>query len=271
MGKIGKNKFTASNSDKHVLYQKAVQNPDYDAEFVHKFFKRYRKRPARLLREDFCGTFIFCCEWVKLHEKNRAIGVDLHKPTLAWGRKNNLTQLSAKQQERIQIENENVLHVKTPPVDLITAFNFSYFLFKTRPQLKAYFQSAYDSLDDDGMLILDAFGGSESLLEQEERRECEGFTYVWEHAFYNPLTSEMKCKIHFEFDDGSELRNAYVYDWRLWNLAEIRELLDEVGFKTVDIYWEGTEEETGEGNGVFRKTTKGEACQSWIAYLMALK
>ena len=38
------------------------------------------------------------------------------------------------------------------------------------------------------------------------------------------------------------------------------------------MYWEGTVEEgeeEGEGNGEFEQTRVGEACQGWIAYLVA--
>ena len=52
---------------------------------------------------------------------------------------------------------------------------------------------------------------------------------------------------------------------------EIQEVLYEANFKDVQVYWEGTEKDTGEGNGVFRKTGKGEACESWIAYVLGLK
>ena len=49
------------------------------------------------------------------------------------------------------------------------------------------------------------------------------------------------------------------------------ELLTEAGFKNVTVYWEGTDEETEEGNGEFTVTRTGEACEGWIAYLAAEK
>ena len=45
-----------------------------------------RKRDARRLREDFCGTFLHCCEWVSFHEGNTAVGIDNDTAVLAWGR-----------------------------------------------------------------------------------------------------------------------------------------------------------------------------------------
>ena len=61
----------------------------------------------------------------------------------------------------------------------------------------------------------------------------------------------MLCHIHFSFPDGSKIKKAFTYDWRLWTLPEIRELLLEAGFQRATVYWEGTNEETEEGDGEF--------------------
>ena len=264
-------KYTARGADRHDLYEKSVQNADHDAGFVNRLFKKLRGRTALTMKEDFCGTHAFCCEWVKLSGAHRALGLDLDQGVLEWGRLHNVSRLKEEQQSRVTVRKKNVLGTTTPRVDVVSAFNVSYFIFKTRPDLLRYFQNAHRSLVSDGAFFLDLFGGSECYLVQEERRQCEGFTYVWEHADYNPLTGEILCKIHFEFRDGTAKRNAFVYDWRMWSLVEIRELLSEAGFQDVQIYWEGTDHETGEGNGIYRPTTRGEACQTWIAYLVALK
>ena len=44
--------------------------------------------------------------------------------------------------------------------------------------------------------------------------------------------------IHFEFTNGSRLKRAFTYEWRLWTLPEIRELLGEAGFSRSTVYWE---------------------------------
>lgn len=268
---MAKTAYTRKNADKHHLYQLAVQNPDYDAEFVYKMYKKLRKKPPQSMKEDFCGTFAFSCEWVKLNGENKAVGVDIDPVPLKWGRENNLEELEEEDRKRVQLIKGNVLDFSKPKVDIVCAFNFSYFIFRTREDMRSYFRTAYRSLKPDGVMFLDAFGGSEAFLEQEERRKCNGFTYVWEQARYNPISAEMLCKIHFEFTDGTAMRNAFTYGWRLWTIKEIRELLTEAGFADVQIYWEGTDHKTGSGNGVFRKTEKGEACQAWIAYIVALK
>jgi hypothetical protein len=93
---------------------------------------------------------------------------------------------------------------------------------------------------------------------------------VWDQAKFNPITNEITCYIHFEFPDGNGMRRAFTYHWRLWSLVEVCEALREAGFQTADVYWEG-EGEDGEGDGVFRRTTRAENCPGWIAYIVAAK
>ena len=85
----------------------------------------------------------------------------------------------------------------------------------------------------------------------EEERECDGFTYIWEQASFNPIDGMMDCHIHFTFPDGSRMDRAFSYRWRLWTLPELREMLAEAGFRDIVVYWEGTDEDANEGNGIF--------------------
>ena len=166
----------------------------------------------------------------------------------------------------------DVLQVTGNPVDAVLATNFSYYLFKTRSELKNYFMTARKHIRPGGIFIMDAYGGSESFEEQEEERDLDGFVYVWDQNHYNPITGDVINHIHFRFPDGTEMNKAFTYEWRLWTLPELQELLLEAGFQSVNVYWEGTIEdgaEAGEGDGEFKQTRVGEACQGWIAYLVA--
>jgi hypothetical protein len=120
--------------------------------------------------------------------------------------------------------------------------------------------------------VLDNHGGSEAIVEQREEREIDaGFTYVWEQAAYWPGTGGYLCHIHFEFPDGTKLKKAFTYDWRLWRTPELKDLLLEAGFERVVTYWEGTDEDGVGGDGEFSEDVKGENCLSWIGYLVAVK
>jgi SAM-dependent methyltransferase len=264
-------RLTARTADKHVLYQRSVQSPESDARFFTRYFRRLSGRPLRVLREDFCGTALLCCEFARLHRENIAIGVDLDGATLAWGQVHNLARLPPSIRGRVHLARANVLELRKPEVDAIAALNFSYSVFKTRRELGDYMSVAHASLSRGGVLFLDAWGGGETQFVMQERRRLPGFTYVWEQAAFDPVTHAILCKIHFEFRDGTRMRNAFTYDWRLWTLPEIRELMEEAGFKDVHVLWEGTDRKTGKGNGVFRRVTRGGPEKAWIAYVVARK
>ena len=264
----------ADTADRHKLYELSVQCAEAEIDFVDETFKKLRGRRARLLREDFCGTANVCCEWVKRRKFNRAIGVDLDGSVLDWGKTNRVGALKPSERKRISLLEENVLTVKTEPAEIISAMNFSYWLFKDRKQLKRYFKRVHNQLADDGILFMDAYGGYDSYKEIEEEREIEDgdttFTYTWEQEKYEPISGNLICHIHFDFEDGSRMDRAFSYDWRLWNLPEIRELLAEAGFSRVTVYWQGFDED-GEPDGEFVPVDEGEADAGWICYITAEK
>lgn len=266
------NWLTAATSDPHDLYERSVQEPEAEVDFIKQAWKEQRGRRPTIIREDFCGTGAASVAWVKHKSENIAYGVDIDPAVLAWGRNRHVSTLSSAQRERLHLIEGDVLTTKTPEKpECILAMNFSYFLFKTREALKKYFKTVYNNLADDGLFLLDAYGGSESFTEMEEERDLDGFIYVWDQAKYNPITGEVLNHIHFRFPDGTEMTRAFTYDWRLWTLPEIQEVLKEAGFTKVSVYWEGTDEDGEEGNGEFTATTVGEACEGWIAYLVANK
>jgi SAM-dependent methyltransferase len=262
---------TAANSDKHELYEESVQNPEAEVEFIDQVWKERRNRQARHIREDFCGTAIASVEWVKARQTNTAIAVDIDPEVLEWARGRLDDRLDAEQRTRLTLRQDDVRKVNTDAIDSVLAMNFSYYLFKKREDLLDYFTRVHHALTDDGIFLLDAYGGSDAMLEVKEKRRVSGFTYIWDQALYNPITGEALNHIHYKFSDGSEMKKAFTYDWRLWTLPEIQEILREAGFREVTVYWEGTDEETGEGNDEFTPSDRGEACQGWIAYIVAEK
>lgn len=261
----------AERADRHVLYQKSVQDTGFEFEFVDATFKRLRGRRARRLREDFCGTAAMCCEWVRQRRDNHAVGVDLDPDVLDWGREHNLAGLKPSEQRRVSLVEGDVLSVALEPAELLLAMNFSYQCFKDRAMLRRYFESVHRGLTDDGVFIMDAFGGYDAFREMTERTDHKKFTYIWDQHRYDPITGDMLCYIHFAFPDGSKLKRAFAYEWRLWTLPELQEILREAGFRRVTVYWQGTEEGTNEGDGVFEPAEHGEADPAWICFVSAEK
>ncbi len=259
----------ADTADRHVYYEDSVQCVESEIDFVDATFTRLRNRQGKTLREDFCGTTNTSCEWIKRRKTNIAYSVDLDEEVLEWGRKNKISQLSADQQQRIHVINGNVMTVETEPTDIVLAMNFSYWLLKERKLTIEYFKRIYDALLDDGIFFLDAYGGYESFQELKEKTKYKNFTYIWEQARYNPINGIARCHIHFKFKDGSRMMNAFSYEWRVWTMPEILEMLTEAGFKPT-VYWEQADDD-GEGTGEFLPQTEGDADAGWIAYVVAEK
>lgn len=191
----------AELADRHDLYQQSVQCPEAEIDFVLEQFEALRQRKPHVLREDFCGTAYTACEWVSRDNKNRAFGVDLDLEVLDWGRKNNVKKLSKEQQGRISLMHADVLDAETPAVDAVLAMNFSYWILLTRKNVQNYFNRIHKVLVNDGLFFLDCYGGYDSPKEIKEKRKVNGFTYIWHQADFDPVSSEMKCNIHFKFPD----------------------------------------------------------------------
>lgn len=258
-----KNKF-----DKYALYREAVQSPESDVRFIRKVYRDSRGKDPVSMREDFCGTFALCCEWVKLNSKHQSLGIDLDPEPIAYGQKNYLSELREDQQRRVRIKRGDLLKTKLDHADIVVAMNFSYFIFKKPEVLSRYFSNVRKSLRPGGVFLLDLFGGSLCYSPNEESSRKKGFTYYWDQESFDPITNNAKFAIHFKLKDRPKKRRVFTYDWRMWTIPELREMLIQVGFKRTHIYWEGTNAQGG-GNGVFRRTEKGEDCQSWIAYIAA--
>lgn len=266
--------------DRHLLYSAAVQSIEADLDFFRRVYKRKRGRPFRLLREDFCGTAVLACEWVRRNPKNRAIGVDLDRPTLEWGMRRYGPTIG-KAAQRLELKQADVLSVTRPLVDVVAALNFSFCVFKSRETLLEYFSVVRQSLDRDGIFFVDIFGGLEAGMEDKENRRIAAstafdgtkippFTYVWEQVSFNPVNNDIHCRIHFKLKDGTRIRRAFTYDWRLWSLPEIQEVMLEAGFAKAEVYIEGWDEDEDDTDGIFRRRKRFENQDGWVAYVVGL-
>lgn len=258
--------------EKYHYYEAAVQNPEFEVEFMSKMYKEIRGEKPRSMREDFCGTAAITCLWVKESGEREAWGVDLDQEPLEEGKKRHYDHLSDEVKKRIHYTNKNVLDFQNQ-TDIICAFNFSYFIFKKREELLAYFKKAYESLNNQGLFFLDIFGGPESMVELEEEQEREGFDYFWECQKFNPLTHECQYAIHIQPDGKKKYKNVFTYDWRFWTVPEVVELLKEAGFSEVKTYWEDEDEDEDDdsGDGNFYETKVAENCEAWVTYIIGVK
>lgn len=269
-----KKKSLADKADRFLCYQKSVQAPDHEVEFFERAYRDvFRKKPLSL-REDFCGTFAVCCDWVASDAKRTAVAVDLCEETLQWGRDHNLSPLTEDQQSRVRILMQDVRKRNRPQVDILAAQNFSFWIFKTRKEVVEYFRTARANLAADGIMVTDMMGGGECSVENHVDKRVikkgkKGFSYRWTQARFDPVTHDCEFHIGFKFADGSRMKKAFVYQWRFWSIPEVREMMAEAGFTDSWVYWDMEEDEDKDSQ--WTRVDSTASAPSWICYVVAQK
>jgi SAM-dependent methyltransferase len=261
--------------DKYHFYEQSVQSPEANVEQFHAIFQELFNRDGHILREDFCGTFRICCEWVKLDPKNIAFGLDLDPEPLEYGMRKHFKKLKRAEQQRLRVFRQNVMTETSFKADQVVACNFSYQVFKERQTLIRYFRSALKSLKKEGILFLDLAGGPGMIEPTKEKTPIYGnnkkrlWSYVWDQKSFDPITHDAHYAIHFDLLDGTRKKDVFTYDWRLWTIPELRDCLIEAGFDDVAVYWET--EHKGRGTGEYVRMAKGTNDYSWISYIVGIK
>jgi cyclopropane fatty-acyl-phospholipid synthase-like methyltransferase len=266
--------------DRLALYEASVQGVEYDLDFFERVWRATRGGRFRTLREDFCGTAQLACAWVRRRPLHRAWGVDLDAGVLAWAKEQHLVRMRGASR-RVALLRRDVRTVSRPPVDVVVALNFSYWTFKERADLRRYFRAVQRSLGPRGLFFLNLFGGTAAMDRLVETRRIApstgpdglrlpGFTYVWEQARFNPVDHHLLCHIHFHFAGGTQMRRAFTYDWRLWTLPEVRELLAEAGFRSSEVYVEGWDHHRHQPEDDYRRRRRFENQLGWLAFVVGI-
>ena len=183
----GKTPTMADTADIHELYEESVQNVANEVVFIQATFRDLRGRTAYFFREDFCGTASAACEWVRQGREFRSIGVDIDPSVLDWGRKNRVGRLAPEEQARVQLIESDVQTVETPKVDVMAAFNFSYWIFEERAQMVSYMRRCHHALKEDVLTwlkVLEAGAPGHDLwayrpLEHDEHQGEYDGEYRW--------------------------------------------------------------------------------------------
>ena len=268
-----KKKTLADKADKYVCYQESVQSPEHEIDFFEQAYREAYKKKPKSIREDFCGTFSICCHWVKAHKDRTAIAVDLDPEPLDWGREHNLSKLTKAQQQRVRILQQDVRQRNRPQVDILTAQNFSFWIFKTREEVIEYFKVARANMGPESIMIMDMMGGGGCYEEGQTdvrtiKKGKKGFKYYWKQDRFNPITADARFYIGFKFSDGSKLKKAFEYNWRFWTIPEVREMLQEAGFSASRVYWE-VDYKDADSEWLIKESADSDP--SWISYVVALK
>ena len=222
--------------DRFDLYELCTQTPERDVALL----RAIHGGTARVLGEDFAGTGALAHAWARTVRGGRSIAVDRDpEPLRRRGAAARVTKLVA-----------DVRRVAAR-VDLLAALNFSVCEWHARRDLVAYLRHARRRLARGGCFVADLYGG-EGAFEVGRQRERhrgprgERVLYEFEQRAADALTGRVVDALHFEVAAGgaaakrrggvTKLRDAFVYDWRLWSIPELRDALRDAGFVKSEVY-----------------------------------
>ena len=263
--------------DRHACYELCVQSPRHVSGFLRGVYlggDAGRGEPV-VLHEDFCGTATIARRWIadgkRLGVVRRAVGVDLDAEVLERAR------VGAEEEgvgEGLVLVRGDVVEgcrsEMPPPVlapggggggveacgggaDIIFVGNFSIGYIHDRATLVGYLRWALERVAcgasgwGGGVFVCDLYDSPGkyalgTLNRVHPGRGREIVHYTWEHRDADVLTAMVTNAIHFRVvvdgDVVAEYPDAFVYRWRLWSIAEMREAMMEAGFASTEVYAE---------------------------------
>ena len=270
------------------LYRWATQDPHTQVAVLAEIYRRIRGTPALVLREDFAGNAADSVAWVAANRHRRAIAVDLDAPTLAHAAER-AQRLLGEECRRIVFHCGDVLAAADlERAQLLSVLNFSCFYFHQRADLQRYFECARACLDETGVLVMNVFGGPAAMKPRVDKHRItprsdievtslDPFDYEWEQRSFDASTARLDCRIHFVIDDASmpggsrRLDDAFLYDWRLWSLPELRECLAAAGFREVQVWRHTATEKNGETEVFLGPVNCLKNVDLWLAYVVGIR
>lgn len=262
------------------LYRLSVQHPLAEVAFIERVWDHYHPGQAGpgeplLLREDFAGSCATAVAWVQSDPERQAMAVELDTPTAEWAA--NRWAGCPRCGADLHIVVEDVMAVPEPETDVTLALNFSALIYHDEASLLNYLRHARQCLTDDGLLILDLFGidpakktGEQSQTINPDDPGISPFTYTWEQRAFDPATRRIDCRIHFMLADGTELRDAFVYDWRLWEMGTVLRLMRDAGFAHTEAWGPSEPNSGGPTDGRFAPLSSPPPAGEWVCYLVGV-
>ncbi len=241
---------------RHDLYELCVQS----AESAVPLLRAIHGRSPRVLGEDFCGTAAMSRVWVSSDPDASAIAIDADPETIEEARRR--VDLLGDIGGRVELVLGNVIDPvpNEVPADVIFTGNFSIGYWHARADLLRYLRHVHSRLDENGVFVCDTYGGEAAFLAGSVRRDhpippdlgSGMIRYTWEQRDADPLTGMVRDVLHFQVIRAGvieqEFADAYVYDWRLWSVPELRDAMMEAGFSGTGVYQKLPDAVDDEGN-----------------------
>lgn len=234
--------------DKHAYYEACVQSPKHMVPML----RAIHGGSPTVLGEDFAGTCHLSKHWVDAVDSGRAIGIDLDEDTLHH-------HPADERITKIAGDVRTAGDLADIRADVIFVGNFSIGEIHDRADLVAYFARVRERLNPGGVFVCDTYGGESSFLEGHVHRHhphpddpAARIRYTWEQREADPLTGLVLNALHFRTERSGvvsdEIDDAFVYDWRLWSVPELRDAMAEAGLVETDVYAQLPEAADDEGN-----------------------
>lgn len=241
-------------------YEACVQSPRHVVSLLRAIYRECTGTSPLVLHEDFCGTAAvsrrFVEDGARAGEKWQALATDLDDTALSEALR--LTDATIPGVAIVKHDCLSGVHAAGPAAlcraaDIVWVGNFSIGYAHDRATLLRYLRHCKQRLDagsagfGGGFLACDTYGGKGAfVLGNLERthpaKTGEQIRYLWQHEAADPRTGMVRNSISMRvLVDGevvAEYPRAFVYDWRLWSLAELREAMLEEGFSQIDVYKE---------------------------------
>ncbi|MCA9300708.1 MAG: hypothetical protein KDA28_16680, partial [Phycisphaerales bacterium] len=161
--------------------------------------------------------------------------------------------------------------------DVIFVGNFSIGEIHERRSLVAYLDACRARLRPGGVFVCDTYGGESAFMTGDVHRDhftpdMARVRYTWEQREADPLTGRVINALHFRVDRAgmveAEFPDAFVYDWRLWSVPELRDAMTEAGFASTEVHAKMPDAEDGDGN-VYMSPVEAEDLDDSFIVLVA--
>lgn len=268
-------KFPRQTLTRYDLYELVVQIPSIQARFL----RAIHGGAPRVLAEDFSGPASIARAWLELDADHHAIANDRDPEPLEHAK------LRAQEQledgiARFTLRTTDVM-AAGDHADIIAAFNFAACELHERAALVTYLRRALYRLNANGVFVADLYGGVDAYSPGEStqtvKTDAGSVKYTWEQRDADPLSGRVCNAMHFAGPAlKKEMRDAFVYDWRLWSVPELRDALREAGFKKTEVYADYGGAMDDEGNLIVRPASWDGAVgqlgdqleENWVVYVV---
>lgn len=224
--------------DRLDLYEACVQRPEIVAAFLHAV---HGSSPTAL-REDFCGTAAISRSWLAIAPAKHAVAVDLDASSLQRA-----GERLGSDRLRCELLCADALraHTAEASADVVFVGNFSIGYIHRRSTLVEYFRRSRSRLKPGGIFVCDTYDSptaftTGSLVRDHHAPGIGHVRYIWEQRQADRLTARVQCVLHFRVLRGGEVTHeytdAFIYNWRLWSIAELREAMQDAGFAKTEVH-----------------------------------